>query len=271
MNKKFDRLLDEKIPLLIPVEIMEDYNEVTNENLRAKTRATSLRRCLEGSIQLFYREKMINLGCVTKKEWDKKRLVEHIELIGEHIDKNIEVKFNKVRLIGNAGGHFHSTVEHSQINNLITIINEIIEDLLVKYFEEYKFGSQNSVLTILSSLPPIHRVKILEKVRDNDKSNIILIEKLSMAYLKSGNFEKSILFLTEVLDGKIITKYQYSILVEKIELLHKSLDKFDISKNILDTARIFKLLSSVGVAAEYEEFMHIFSVLVNGYSAEGAN
>lgn len=57
MNKNFDRLLDEKIPLLIPVEIMEDYNEVTNENLRAKTRATSLRRCLEGSIQLFYREK----------------------------------------------------------------------------------------------------------------------------------------------------------------------------------------------------------------------
>lgn len=128
MNKKFDRLLDEKIPLLIPVEIMEDYNEVTNENLRAKTRATSLRRCLEGSIQLFYREKMINLGCVTKKEWDKKRLV-------EHIDKNIEFKFNKVRFIGNTGGHFNSTVEHSQINNLITIINEIIEDLLVKYFE----------------------------------------------------------------------------------------------------------------------------------------
>ncbi|WHX25651.1 hypothetical protein QNH47_16180 [Virgibacillus halodenitrificans] len=271
MNENFDRLLDEKIPLLIPVEIMEDYNDVTNENLRAKTRATSLRRCLEGSVQLFYREKMINLGCVTKEEWDKKSLFKHIELIGKHIDNNIAIKFNKVRLVGNAGGHFNSTVEHSQINNLIAVINEILEDLIVKYFEEYKFGSQNGVLTILSSLPPIHRVKILEKVQDNDKSNIILIEKLSMAYLKNGNFENSIFFLTKVFDEKIITKYQHSILVEKIELLHKSLDKFDISKNILDTARIFNQLSRIGVAAEYEEFMHIFSVLVNGYSEEGAN
>lgn len=270
MRETFDILLDRKIPLLIPAEIIEDYSEVTDQNMRAKTRATSLRRCLEGSIKLFYREKMINSKYVTPEKWDEYNLFDQINLIGKHFDKKIESKFHEVRKLGNAGGHFDSDVDSDEVNKLVIVINEILEDLLVKYFEVNKFGSERGVMTILSSLPPIHRVKILERVRANDKGNEYLIDKLSMAYLKSGDYNKSLHFLKELRDKNIIDENQYIIFIDKINILNNSLDKFDISNNIIDTARIFQILSTDVGAKEYEEFMHIFSVLVNGYRVEKA-
>lgn len=269
MKNKLDELLDKEIPLLIPVNILEDYSEVTDLNQRAKNRATSLRRCLEGSIKLFYRKKIID-NYVSEDEWNKLNLSRRIDLIGKHIDKEIACKFHEIRKIGNAGAHFDSHVNPSEVSQLVVIINELVENLLIKYFELYKFGSQPGVLTLLSSLPPVCRIKILEKVKANGYyiNNLILIDKLAMAYLKNNEFEKSILFLKNAMDEEEILECNYHSLIEKMNLLNASINKLDIAKNVIDTARIFKILSTIGIGKEYEEFTHIFSVLVDGYKVE---
>ena len=50
----------------------------------------------------------------------------------------------------------------------------------------------------------------------------------------------------------------YEQLVDKIELLDRSMDKFDIAKNILDVARIFERLFSIPDYYNYPEFVNIF-------------
>lgn len=266
---ELDKLLDREIPLLIPAEILEDYNEAADENQRSKNRATSLRRCLEGSIELFYSKKMIP-DYISKNEWDKLDLYRHITLIGEHIDRDIASKFHKIRKIGNDGAHFDSNVNSSDVNNLIIVINEIVEDLLVKYFELYNFGSQKEVLTLFSSLPPVCRIKILEKVKSNEyyADHVVLVDKLAMAYLKNNEFEKSILFLQNSRDEKIIDEYEYNDLFGKMHILQDSFGNLAISKNIIDTSQTFEVLTKIGIGKGYEEFMHIFSVLVDGYNVK---
>ncbi len=259
-------LLDREIPMLIPIEILDDFIEASDSTIREKTRATSLRRCLEGAIKLFYKEKMIADNHVTLKEWNQIDLNGKIDLIGKHYNKGLSIKFHKVRKLGNKGAHFESVVNSNDVDVAISIIDEIVEDLFIKYFEKYKFGTQPPVMTILSSLPPVYRVRILEKLWNNDIDNLNIIDKLSMAYLKNGELKKSLDFLEEIHKKNIIDENYYSNFVYKINTLYESLDKFDISKNILDTTRISNCLIDDKNAKNYPDFIHIFSVLVNGYA-----
>lgn len=79
-----------------------------------------------------------------------------------------------------------------------------------------------------------------KRFREQEKNNVWIIDKLSMAYLKSGDFQKSLNFL-ETVKGDINEAY-YEDFVWKIENLQKNLHRFDISKNINDVARIFNIL-----------------------------
>lgn len=140
----------------------------------------------------------------------------------------------------------------------------IFEDLLVIYFKDNKIGTQPPVLTLLSSLPPIKRVYILEKVWVHDKGNLWIVDKLSMAYLKSGNFQKALKFLESIKDD--IGETTYEEFVWKIESLKKNLHRFDISKNVEDVTRIFNLLTNDEYYEKYPEFTNMFCVLVSGYN-----
>lgn len=65
-----------------------------------------------------------------------------------------------------------------------------------------------------------------------------------------------------------LDELMYEQLVDKIELLDRSMDKFDIEKNILDVAKIFECLFSLPDYNKYPEFINIFLVLVTGYNKE---
>lgn len=92
-----------------------------------------------------------------------------------------------------------------------------------------------------------------------------------MAYLKSGQINKSHEFLKSLHEDKIITDDEYSEYIWKIEELEKNMSKFDISKNILDVKRIFDLLVSQGDYSCYPEFANLFIALVSGYNSEVKN
>ena len=80
--------------------------------------------------------------------------------------------------------------------------------------------------------------------------------------------EKALQYLKGEKDKGNLDGVMYQQLVDKIELLDQSMDKFDIAKNILDVARIFEYLFSLPDYNNYPEFINIFLVLVTGYSRE---
>lgn len=127
---------------------------------------------------------------------------------------------------------------------------------------------KSNVSCVCRGLPPCKRIYILERVSKKDQGNIILIDKLAMAYLKNGEKENAMQYLKSEKDNGNLDEGMYEQLVDKIELLDRSMDKFDIAKNILDVARIFECLFSLPDYNKYPEFINIFLVLVTGYNRE---
>ncbi len=80
-------------------------------------------------------------------------------------------------------------VEGTAIRVVRTInqINSVHQKQAILYFNDLdndKILHLKSVM--LSSLPPCKRIYILERVSQKDQGNIILIDKVAMAYLKNG-------------------------------------------------------------------------------------
>ncbi|MEK4529875.1 hypothetical protein NST38_31200 [Paenibacillus sp. FSL H8-0104] len=259
-----ENILSVSIPPLIPSELMDEYRDFINPVLRDVLQATCLRRYLDGAIDLLLKDRLISLSNISENEWKKKDLDKKIVLVKNHIDKEVATKYFKIKKTGNKGAHPGNTFTANEIRTAVNYAVNIFEDLLVVYFKKNKIGTELPLLTLLSSLPPIKRVYILEKVRQHDKNNLWIIDKLSMAYLKSGNYEKSLNFLESVKDDIGAAYYEDFIL--KIEDLKKSLHHFDISKNIDDVARIFNILIDDEYFIKYPEFTNMFCVLVSGYN-----
>lgn len=265
MEDKINLILDSEFPKLIPYELLDEYLVFANEKLKNTLRANCLRIYLEGIIDLFIKDIVIKEANITKEQWNEKDLFEHVNLIDEYYAKGFKNKFHRLRKIGNKGSHYGGNPSDSEIRDGLKIVQTLVEDIFVRYFIKHPLGSENEVMTILSALPPRSRIYILSVLWKNNKSNIDIIDKLSMAYLKNGDKDGSIKFLNDLLDNNYITKQYHTIFLQKINNLSKYLGHFDISRNIMDTKRIFQLLCTDNVINEYQEFINIFSILIKGY------
>lgn len=260
-----ENILSVPIPPLIPSELMDEYRDFINPALREVVQATCLRRYLEGAIDLLLKDRLLSLADISEGEWRKIDLDDKIVLVKKHIDRDVADKYFKIKNTGNKGAHYTARrITTNEISKAVRHAVNIFEDLLVVYFKKHRIGTEAPVLTILSSLPPIKRVYILEKVWKQDVSNIWIIDKLSMAYLKSGDFQKSMKFLESVKDK--LDEACYEDFVWKLENLQQNLHRFDISKNINDVARIFAILIKDEYFTKYPEFTNLFCVLVSGYN-----
>lgn len=266
MEAKYNQILASEVSPLIPFELLDEYNDFINPALREILRANCLRRYLEGAIDLLIKGKVIQSASITEKQWDKLKLYKKIEKIREYYSTDIADAFDELRHIGNPGSHFGNEVSRDDICKGIDVATKIVEMVLVEYFKTYPAGSQAPVLTLLSALPPRNRIYIWERIIENGQNDLWVTDKLSMAYLKNGQYEKSLAFLKEQKDRGIIDEEEHENFVQKINMLHKSLDKFDIAQNILDVKRIFETIAGSKTYQEYDEFLNIFLVLVSGYN-----
>lgn len=266
MNSKYEQILSKEFFPLIPCDLLEEYNDFINPKLREVLRSNCLRRYLEGSIDLLLKEKIINLSNLDITKWNNYDLNNKVQAIGKYYDKGIEAEFHKLRKIGNGGSHYGNNVSEEELKEGINIATRIVEMVLIKYFKDYPIGSQLPVMTMLSALPPIHRVFILEALWEDGQKNDTVIDKLSMAYLKSGQYSKSLNFLEELKNAKLLSKEKYQCFVSKINVLNENMDRFDISKNVLDVKRIFGYIINEVDYIQYEEFTKIILVLVSGYN-----
>lgn len=89
-----------------------------------------------------------------------------------------------------------NSCSHSKIREKITQHDyESIHDnflnllscIFIQYFTKYKFGSNSSIMTFFSCLPPIIRYKVLYYLYANDNTNVSIIDKLTLATMKAFN------------------------------------------------------------------------------------
>lgn len=67
--------------------------------------------------------------------------------------------------------------------------------LFIEYFEGYRFGSSNQVLSLFSLLPPILRHIVLDYLFLTDSKNFHIIDKLSLVKLKAISKDEAISWL----------------------------------------------------------------------------
>ena len=103
-------------------------------------------------------------------------------------------------------------------------------DCFVDYFRRHPFGSVPNDMTVLSLLPPVDRCLILEMVLFFGFGNsVVIIDKLSMAYLKAGWEQLSFEFLSACYNGGFLDSRSYNFFVDKIRGLcvHGVSDDYD--------------------------------------------
>ena len=91
---------------------------------------------------------------------------------------------------------------------------------ILSYFRQHPFGSIPPDMTVLSVLPPVDRCLILEQVLERgDGYGLVLADKLSMAYMKTGWLDFGKMFLRQCFNTGLIDEYVCVELIAKIEML----------------------------------------------------
>lgn len=91
-----------------------------------------------------------------------------------------------IREIGNKCTHtqYLSEITEDDVKTAIDKLFNLYSYLFINYFEKYKFGSNNQIKRKFSILPPVIRYITLEYLFQNDRTNLSLIDKLSLVILK---------------------------------------------------------------------------------------
>ncbi|ACV76203.1 MAG: hypothetical protein ABF429_07855 [Zymomonas mobilis] len=106
---------------------------------------------------------------------------------------------NNIRTIGNKCTH---TQEIEPITNQDVLeckdnLLNLYASLFVMYFKKYEFGTNSEVIRAFSILPPIIRYKCLNELYQHNKSNLSVIDKLSLVLLKASDKERAVRWVEE--------------------------------------------------------------------------
>lgn len=106
-------------------------------------------------------------------------------------------------------------------------------------------------------------MKILEKYYLKDNS-LFVIDKLSMAYLKSGMKKEAMNFLDECFNKKEINKEECMKFKYKLQLLEKSFNKQRIANNLEEAKNNFNTLLPSIEEDKRDSFVYLVSMILNG-------
>lgn len=277
---------------LIPInrKFVDVFEIFMDDNQKTKIRANNVRQYVEGIIDLLLKDKIIPALKPNEDyagvNWGRK-----IKILKENYDENIAANIQEIFIIGGDGSHFDGKVTDDDLQTIINKAIHIVEDIFVKYFlvPEHRFGCEN-IFTIFSMLPLHHRIYILENVATY-YINSDIIDRLSLAYTKSGEKDKAIAFLEKALQEKVIDIYFFNIQLNKINTVSENLTKlYEInaqydnspersvalivgnqlvvglptSKDVFDTAKAIEIFSEWFETDKdkYPEFINLFLYLM---------
>lgn len=132
---------------------------------------------------------------VTLGEFD---VIKKLQLTSSN-DKRLIKAVRKLQNLGNKCTHTQSanTIPDNDVDSAINALLDLYASLFVLYFKKYEFGSSNEIVSAFSILPPIIRYIVLENLYENDKSNLLIIDKLCLVLLKAFDKENAVAWIKE--------------------------------------------------------------------------
>lgn len=113
--------------------------------------------------------------------------------------KIVEHAVKKLKKNGNRTTHtqYRGEVTVDEFNIATDGLFDLLSYLLIRYFEKYKFGTNESIMLAFSVLPPIIRYKVLMFLYKKYPDNISIIDKLVLATLKACDAETATKWIEE--------------------------------------------------------------------------
>lgn len=140
--------------------------------------------------------RILNIPKADKVTLGNKKIISRIE------KKNNPILLNAIKTINKMGSkcthtQFTQEITEEDVKTVIDSLFNLYAYLLIDYFEKYEFGTNLEVVHQFSILPPIIRHLTLEYLYSKYPENIMIIDKLSLALLKSLNKEAAIKWIEE--------------------------------------------------------------------------
>lgn len=251
------------IPLVSPLS-RKYYDYASDQNERKHHRAEDVRICLEYICDHLI---FIFISDQDKKKWKNYSLHDKLKASGSFLDKKIVDKLISAKIIGNIGVHKGEEGDYTEqdiVDSLIAI-KEFSLEIFYAYFKKKGFDChiKSWIPTVFSTLPPIYRIKILEKYYNNCNKSLFVIDKLSKAYIKGGLEDEAREFLTNCYKKKEITAELYEVLNRDISLLKRNISKLPIAMDLKDSKKNFNELLSVIEEGERDIFICLMSIILN--------
>ncbi len=125
---------------------------------------------------------------------------------------------------------------------------------IVDYFKKNGFNNVPYLLRILSYLPPSDRCEILKKLNDVYPYDINIYDKLSMAYVKNGEYIKAMNLLEKAFNNNFLDSDYFNQLKWKIDTLKKNESSgFGSSINYNNTLELLQRDINQGFNANWTE------------------
>jgi len=290
---------DSILPLL-PQSALEYFNDIENSK-KLYLKATSIRNCLENIADTIFIHIINDNATINTEKWEKQDLYEKLNSLDVFFSKNKQKQLHGIRKVGNKGTHpkLHQMLEEKDINISLNDLSKLCEWTILSYFQKYGFKINTWLPTIFSTLQPIYRIRILEpyfyslkfenedlinhlekiqfntdnfifpKIEDvTDKEKeldeiILIIDKLSMAYLKNREYDKSINFIKTCFKKNKINERFKNEMLEKLNMLWNQIDNLPISNNIQDTKKRFDEIMKVVKQKEETLFITLFTAVIS--------
>lgn len=254
-----------EVPLISPIS-RKYYKYAQEKDNRKHYRAADIRICLE-----YVCDQIIFKFLPEQEKWCTYDLHDKLKASKAFLDRKIVDRLIKAKITGNQGVHEGEEGKYTEqdLENAADAIKEFSLEVFVSYFKCNGFGVNGNswIPTVFSTLPPIYRVRILEKYYQKFDKSAFVIDKLSKAYVKSNLETKADEFLCECYKQKEITNEQYDILANDLVLLKNNLDKLPIANNLEMAKRNFNTLLTVIPEEERDTFVCLVSMILNGEDA----
>lgn len=240
-----------QIPLIVPMA-RSYFKKIDNKENEIYYRALDLRLCLEKICDQYIYE---FISVEDKKKWNTNTtLNDKLNITKKYINRKIVNNLIDAKNIGNRGAHDgnESEITEYQLEKSKKAIFNFSLEVFVFYFKKYGFTDPNGswIPYIFSTLPPLYRIKVLEKYFKINKE-LIVIRKLALAYTKNNDYKKMKKFLDKCLSDKNINKEEFDDLIEDMDLINTNLYRFPIAKNMKEAKENF--ISACDKIAKHED------------------
>lgn len=162
---------------LLPESAMKYFNNSSKISYDEYLRAYSLRNCLENIVNTIFMY-LTDKERTNQKKWITKNSLNQKINLSKNYFSNDEI-FNKLINIKNIGNKAHPDTEehanltHDEINLALEDLSKVCEWVIIAYLKRNGFNQESWIPTMLSTLPPMYRIHILEELFNYYKKDIL--------------------------------------------------------------------------------------------------